>query len=685
MRASVGFVLSNMMCISSAFAIDAWQLVREEVCDKQNISAEKAAQLSFFQFQREEGFECASKALKALENELSSSPQAKLDSSRILWSLFAATKVDSSRDLTFRSITSAIRLSDNHPLRGEARLAQVRLSVLRGRLESDFFPQLDSILADLNLVPDPRGLSKLYSDGTTGLREALRWLFAARARARAASGNEPLELRLRSLAHWAQQLALLGATEPELLQFTVADAWKRGARLISSGNIPDPASSNALPGVSGVLDYSLCASGQCQQQAGVAISAVSDQLVEKKTGLDVTNAYAAIRYGIGSNPIIQGSCSANATNCASESNEETGRHYWLFVNSAVTGGAAWKDSFWKKVKGTDDRYSEVSYKLIATFKLPPCSDPASCPVYMYARAALNGSGNEAGAVRSIQIKHPNGAKTSLSNDDLITLDRSAGGYEFAIELGLGHGERGSTASGNSSLAGLTLMSAAKLSKTFVDGAKSIMDKEGASLGRYLPLLLASRALLLRPEVFANAPDYMGLGEALGQYSDSNPTNRWDRVYLPLYFINLVRNEVGAELLPLERQGIELTGKVLSRNAKLNFQQAIDQQIELLKALQPAVSTALIDGAILAIQKGEPLDTAIDPFLAAVLSASTTDSISGASVAKAQELISKARLHDNLLDAVLLLYQARERMMLANERIGFRLELLSIERTGYSLP
>jgi hypothetical protein len=667
-------------------AVDSWQLVRDEICAKQSLDVATAAKLSFFQFRRIEGFECATRAMKVLLADIANNPQAKVNSSRLLWTLFAAAAEDPSRDNAFRSIASEIRLADMHPLRGEARLAQMRLTVLRGRPEADFYPQLDAVLSDLGLVPNVRGLSAMYSEGTTAFREALQWLFIARTRAQtAASAGGPVELRLRSLASLGNQLAVLGATEPEILHLVTADAWKRGARLITPATLPKAEATAAFPELLGKLKYSLCASGDCQQQDAVEVVRVADQIVEKRQSLDISDAVATIRYGIGSSPIVQGKCSTGTKDCTDQRVEETGRHYWLAVNSAVSGGAAWKDGFLKKVKGTDDRYSEVNYNLMATVKIPRCVDANLCAVMVQAKAHLQGAGDERGVSRAIRLKRPDGATTSLANDDVVALDRSAGAHEFVLEAGMSRGEKGSTSSGNSSVAAVSVQSAARLSKSFVQDAKAALQGDSAPLGKYLPLLLASRALTLRPEVFANAPEYMGLGEALGQYADPNPANRWDNVYVPLLVLYLLRTQVGADLLPDERQGMDLTRKLLSRIALDSFKGTIDQQLKLLTAIQPALSVASIDGAINAIQKEQSLETDIAPYLAAIMTADPNNAVGDQSMAKARDLVAKARLSDNLLDAVLRLYEARERMTKASERVALRVQLLTVEQTGFPTP
>ncbi len=128
--------------------------------------------------------------------------------------------------------------------------------------------------------------------------------------------------------------------------------------------------------------------------------------------------------------------------------------------------------------------------------------------------------------------------------------------------------------------------------------------------------------------------------------------------------------------------MELATRILSKVARDNFGPYVDQQIALLNSLQSAVSTALVDGAINAIQKEQPLDTAITPFVQSVLSAPASGASPGdESIAQAKALINGARIADNLLDAVLLLYQARERLQQANEKIALQLELLSTEKTG----
>ena len=199
---------------------------------------------------------------------------------------------------------------------------------------------------------------------------------------------------------------------------------------------------------------------------------------------------------------------------------------------------------------------------------------------------------------------------------------------------------------------------------------------------YLPILLMTRALTLRPALVNEAPGYMGLGEALGLYSDKNTATRWDRIYAPLYFTHLLQTTVAPELIPEERQGLDLARKSLSRVAIDNFSAHVDQQISLLKDLLLPLSVATIDDAIVKIQKEQPLDAAVGPLMQAVLTIpGLWVGLGDESISQAKELINTARSKDNLLDAVLLLYQARERMQQAHERVSLQLELLSVEKSG----
>ena len=466
----------------------------------------------------------------------------------------------------------------------------------------------------------------------------------------------------------------------------MANAWKTGRRLIVADPGPIPSASKSLPEISGHLDYSLCASGDCQQQS-IDVTKVSDQLIEKNQNLDITNAFSAIRYSIGSTPIFQTTCNQTDSACSKEGAEETGRHYWIAAVSTVVGGAAWKDSFWKKVKGIDDRNSSVSLSLGGQFVIPACADPSACPISAVISTKSIGEGENQDAARSIILVRPDGSETAISGNELLTLDRSLGKHTIRLEIKRYRQDSGSSSTpSNNSIITVTVWSGAKLRQDLVASAKSALAQANVPLTKYLPQLLMSRALTLRPGVFNEPPAYMGLGEALSQYSDPNPTNRWDRVYVPLYFLNVLKTNVGPELLPDERRGIDLSTKMLSKVARDNFGQYVDQQINFLKALLPSLSVALIDGAINAIQKEQPLDGVIDPFIQSLLATSVAGGSPGdESILQAKALINKARINDNLLDAVLLLYQARERLQQANEKIALELELLTIEKSGIANP
>lgn len=684
---AIGFGTS--LWVGPALAIDSWQLLKETVCAQDKLQTATAIQVSFFEFRRKDGFECAQRVLKVLSTELANDPNAKIGTSRLLWSMFAVTVDDPGQDAEFRGITNSIRLTNGHPLRGEARLAQLRLSVIRGKPVSEVSSQLKSILADLGYRQDMRALVQLYDSGSLSLRESLRWLFSAYARSRIdfSLAQLPLDPRLRSIADWGQEMAFIGSVNPEILQYIVADAWKNGRRLITPGALPLTVAAQSLPEISGRLEYSLCASGNCQTQIA-NMTTVSDQIVEKRESLNITHAVASIRYGIGSTPIKQSTCKLIGTNtpCAQEGIEDVGRHYWVWVSSLVVGGAAWKDSFYKEMKGIDDRKSRASYKFIAQVPIPLCADPAKCAVTVAVGAKMFLEGQDTNSVRSIILKRPDGSETILPANDTVTIDRSSGAHMLQIELSWSREESGSSSTQFNQSISVSVRSDAKLTKHFVIFTKELLEQQGKSLTNYLPLILMARALTFRSAVLNDVPEYMGLGETLGQYSEPDPLNRWIRIYTPLYFIHLLKTSVGPELLPMERRGMDLSGRVLSNAAINNFGEYVDQQISFLKALQPALSVALIDGAIAAIQKEQPLDASITPFVQTLLAVPSIGSNPGdQSVAQAKDLVNSARVKDNLLDAVLLLYQARERLQQANEKVSLQLEFLSIEKTGLLKP
>lgn len=674
------------LLVGPAHAVDSWQLVKEEICAVEKLGTELAIQASYFQFQRKDGFACASSVLKALSSSLTTNPESRLGSSRLLWALYAATieNEDPERDANFRSLTTAIRLAKDHPLRGEARLGQLRLSVVRGKAVEEVSGQLESVISDLGLLQDRRVLGNLYAAGSPHFRESLRWLHAVYAKTRTENTKPPLplELRLRSIAGWGQESAMIGAASPQILHYLVANAWKSGRRLIVAEPGPIPTASKSLPEISGHLDYSLCASGDCQAQS-IDVTKVSDQIIEKSQNLDITNAVSALRYSIGSTPIFQTTCNQTDPACSKEGAEETGRHYWISALSSVVGGAAWKDSFWKKVKGIDDRKSSISLSFGGKMDIPACADPSVCPISAVVSTKSIGEGEDQDVSRSIILVRPDGSETAVSGNELLTLDRSLGKHTIRLEIKRSRQESGSSSTpSNNSIITVTVWSGAKLRKDLVNSAKSALSQANVPLTKYLPQLLMGGALTLRPAVINEPPAYMGLGEALSQYSDPNPTNRWDRVYTPLYFLNILKTNVGPELLPDERRGIELATRMLSKVAKDNFGQYVDQQIKLLNDLLPALSVALIDGAINAIQKEQPLSGVMDPFVQSVLATSAAGgSSSDELILQAKALINKARINDNLLDAVLLLYQARERLQQAAENIALELELLTIEKAG----
>lgn len=676
------------MCAAPAFGIDSWQLLAQTICAGDKVPAASAVQASYFQFRRKDGFECAQRVLASLlADATGSAAEKELNLSRVLWGMFALAVDEPERDADFRRLTTSIRLSDGHPLRAEARLAQLRLSVIRGRPISEVSEQLQPLLADLGLLENRLALAKLYNSASLPLRESIRWLYGTYGRIRSGqtATPAPLELRLRNIAGWGQEAAWIGASSPEILQFMVADAWKSGRRLIAPGELPQSTSTNSLPEISGRLEYSLCASGNCQNQT-LDVTTVSDQRIEKKETLDKTDALAIIHYGIGSTPIAQSTCPLSGPACTTPSVEEAGRHYWVTVNSVVVGGAAWKDSFYKQLKGTDNRTSSVDYKFAAQVPIPACTDPVQCATKVIVSVKLIGAGTE-DAKRSLTLTRPDGSSTALPDNDIVTLDRSSGKHAIQFELSRSRTESGASSTPwNTSTIAVSVSSGAKVSPAFVAAAKASLAKAPVPLVDYLPLLLMGRALTLRAEAINQAPAYMGLGEALSQYTDSNLATRWDRVYVPLYFLHVLLTNVGPELLPEERRGMNVATKILSNVATKNFVQHVDQQITFLTQLKPALSVALLDSAINAIQKEQPLDAKITPFIQTVLSIPTSGlAPSDTSIAQAKALIQSAREKDNLLDAVLLLYQARERLQQADERVSLQLELLSIEKAGLSAP
>lgn len=686
----LAWVVGLAVCVFSvnAYAIDSWQLIKEKICSEADLDTTKALQASFFEFKRQDGFECAQRVMIALSKELSTSAEARLGSSRLLWAIFSATSADPGLDANFGTMTRAIRLATHHPLRGEARLAQLRLSVLRGKPTTQITNQLEPILADLRIFEDRQTLNNLYTRGSLPLRESLRWLLAeyAQMRTHAGATASPLEKRLRAHARWGQEAAFIGAASPELLHYIVADAWKGGRRLISPGAVPSIDTSRALPEMSGRLEYSLCASEQCRSQA-VDVASVSDQVDEKRVSLNITDALAAIRYSIGSTPIVQSLCGLDGTPCNKKGLEEAGRHYWVSVSSIVVGGASWKDSFFKEAKGIDDRKSNINYQFTAQVNIPQCIDPAQCSPSVIVLPRMIETGRDGNALRTIVMKAPDGSETVLPTDTIAVVDRSSGVHTLQFKLSRTSGQSGSSAAPpNQSTISVSIWSGAKLSQKWIAEAKQALLNGDVAMSDYLPLLLMTRALTLRPEAINESPAYMGLGESLGQYSDKNTSTRWDRVYAPLYFLHLLKTSVAPELTPEERQGIELAEQSLSRVAIDNFTDHVDRQITFLRDLLPTLSVALIDAAIVAIQMEKPLSVTVTPLMQAVLAIRTTGlGLGDEFLSQAQVLINSARAKDNLLEAVLLLYEARERLQQAHEKVALQLELITVEKTGLLIP
>lgn len=683
-RTLVGVTVVLSLISGNAAAVDSWQLVKETICSDAKLDATKALQASFFEFKRQDGFECAQRVLAALTTDIVNSADSKLGSSRLLWAMFAAAKADANLDSSFKTITTAIRATNDHPLRGEARLAQLRLSVFRGKSNAQIAKQIEPIVVELGLFRDRQSLNKLYASGSVPLRESLRWLLAVYAQERIDAMTAPsgLEERLRAHARWGQEATIIGAAVPELLHSVIAEAWRGGRQLVSSGQLPLIDTSRALPEISGRLEYSLCANGKCRDQVS-NVAKVSDQVDEKREFLDITHALAAIRYSIDSTPIVQSACALNGAVCTKEEIEEAGRHYWLSVSSVVVGGAAWKDSFWKEAKGIDDRSSSISYDFKGQVTIPQCTNPARCSPTVIVAPRMTEEGHDSNALRSIALVGPDGSETLLPTNSLTAVDRSSGPNTIQFKLSRVFQQSGSTAApANQSTISVSIWSGTKLSQPFIAVAKEALSKSDSAMTNYLPILLMTRALTLRPALVNEAPGYMGLGEALGLYSDKNTATRWDRIYAPLYFTHLLQTTVAPELIPEERQGLDLARKSLSRVAIDNFSAHVDQQISLLKDLLLPLSVATIDDAIVKIQKEQPLDAAVGPLMQAVLTIpGLWVGLGDESISQAKELINTARSKDNLLDAVLLLYQARERMQQAHERVSLQLELLSVEKSG----
>ncbi|WP_147440703.1 hypothetical protein [Paraburkholderia sp. RAU2J] len=669
-------------------AIDSEEVVETAVCTSANIATPIAVKASYFTFNRKDGFDCARRALKSLETSISTNPEARLGSSRLLWGIFSLARDDATRDAEFKALTTSIRLADKHPLRGEARLAQLRLDALRGKPNASLGTQIEGVITDLGIRSDVRRLAALYNDGSLPLRESLRWLFYsyAETRSRASSPNVNLTLRLREIAAWGVELASIGAACPEMARYLISRSWQQGRRLVNQGTGKPLVSGEPYAEMDGKLTYSLCANSNCQTQ-NLSFVKISDQLIEKRESHELSDSLAAIRYSVDSSPILQINCSRNETSCKDLSPQEAGRHYQIGVVSAVVGGSRWKDAFWKQVKGIEDFGSSVSYSLESRVKIPSCANPVQCPINILAAARYLSNGEDAGTERTATLLRPDGSKTLFPKESLVSIDRSTGDHYIDLKISETRQSKGGTHGPNQeSLVGVSLWSGATVSAHVLESTKKALAASPLPLTDYLPVILMTRAVLESPSVTSGTPKYMGLGEALSQYSDPKVANRWERIYLPLYFTSLLQTDVGPRLAPEDRQGLMLADQLLSQVAKDNFGPFVDQQIALLRGLRQALSVALLDSAIGAIQKDQPLDNTLTPFVQTILDAPTTNGLSSDdSLAQAQSLITRARASDNLLDAVLLLYQARDRLAQAEERLVIVLDQLVVEKTGLIAP
>jgi len=284
------------------------------------------------------------------------------------------------------------------------------------------------------------------------------------------------------------------------------------------------------------------------------------------------------------------------------------------------------------------------------------------------------------------VKGP-AAETPTLAGSITSLDLSKGSYEISVEVGRNFSDLGAAAqAANYSAIEVRLERATpnidvaikKFSERITGADQRLLD--------LLPVYFAANALALTPANLGNGvPKYFGLGEALTQYSRADFSKRWERIYLPLLYLSVINNRVGPDLSASERESVNLARANLSAQAKSQFQDAAAQQAKFISALVPALNVSPIDSAITSIQKENSLESSISPLLKDFIALEQFSDVSMSNeLGSARENIRAAATKDNLLEAVLLLYEARAKMQSAIQRASEELSVLSVEQTGFSL-
>lgn len=682
-RSRLGGILLTVMLVTPLCQASDGSLI-----DKLCVAPEAPPQgelLSYFKYERTDGFACARAALEASVVRGKSDPAGALSSSRLYWVLFRRAVDEPSLEAEFRRLSTEIRMVADHPLRAQARLAIFRLSELRGRSSNDPSAQAQRVLQDLNYFNQPDQFSNLYQAGNLELRESIRWLLSTYLLAWADSdmGANTTE-KLYRLANWGSAVAYLGRANPDLLRYVTAKAWSGGRQLLSRATGERKTAADKFPDMTVKASYRVCADEKCEQVGDLSLSSTNDQLITLKEPFDHTDADLWFRYTSGTFPVNHTVCGDPKKACL---NAEVGRTYLIGADSWARGGAKYVNPVLKDFGGLNDRISSVSYSFAGKVVLPPCTVPSQCSTTTTVFVLEQGKGPLENVSRSVSVTSPDGQSSRILPGDAVSIDRSRGAHaiQFTVQRQLStRGAEGPNPS--ASYLWVTVRDKSPVSSATIKAAKGEVAAIDQKLVDYLPILLASYSLRMQPGNAGNfTPDYMGLGECLGIFADAGTETRWQRVYAPLLYLSVINGAIGTDLSSAEQRSVLQTRQLLSSMAASEFRRHAAEQTEQLKGLHPGEALAAIDRAIVSLQTQQDLSATITPDLQEVLAAISLDPDAGSvefagQLAGAHRLVEAAAKTDNLLQTLLFLTRARSKLQSIDESVSLSLTELTAEQS-----